>query len=67
MTKLCKRSLLDTTETDGFCGKELRLCLIGVSLGYYNKIQCYDRTIAAVPHVPEDQWLWWAGLHCAHW
>ena len=67
MTKLCKCSLLDTTESDRFCGKELRLCLIGVSLGYYSRTQCYDRTIAVVPHGPEGQWLRWAGLHCTHW
>ena len=65
MTKLCKCNLLDTTENDRLCVKEFRLYLIGLSLGYYNKIQCYKRTIAAISHVPEDQWLWWSDLHCS--
>jgi len=66
MTKSCKCNLLDTTENDRFCVKEFRLYLIGLSLGHYNKIQCYKRTIAAISHVPEGQWLWCL-VYTAHW
>ena len=66
MTKSCKCNLLDTTENDRFCVKEFRLYLIGLSLGHYNKIQRYKRTIAAISHVPEGQWLWCL-VYTAHW